>query len=136
MSMMANPYREYQKQDVLMSSPVDLIVMLYSGCIKNLKIAKGALENKELEESNRYLQKAQDIISELTASLDFNYEISDDLARLYDFMLNEIIRINIKKDAATIEPLIDMLSKLRDSWVKVQRELRTKGTVSDGTSFE
>lgn len=118
------------------SSPVELIVMLYSGCIKELKIAKGAIENKKIEEANDRLKKAQDIISELTASLDFDYEIANDLARLYDFMLNEIIRINIKKDATTIEPLIEMLSKLRDSWVKVQREVRAKGMVSDDVSIE
>ena len=136
MTMVTNPYREYKKQDIMMSNPLDLIVMLYTGCIKQLKLAKGAIENKKIEEANMGLQKAQNILTELTASLDFNYEIADDLARLYDFMLNEMIRINIKKDATTIDPLIDMLSKLRDSWVQVQREIRTKGTVSDDASNE
>jgi flagellar protein FliS len=120
----ADAYQKYREQEVNMANPVALIVMLYNGCIKQLKLAQIAIDKKNYEDVNDRLKKAQNIVSELAGSLDFNYSISKELLALYDFMLREIIRINVSKDGEKINPLIRMLSGLRDSWVQVEKTCR------------
>lgn len=117
----ANAYQTYKNQDVCMANPVALVVMLYNGCIKGLKLAQLAIDKKDYEDANNQLRKAQDIIAELINSLDFQYPIANNLMALYDFMLREIRYVNMKKDRERIEPLIGMLSELRDAWSQVEK---------------
>ena len=79
---------------------------------------------KDYEDANVQFNKAQAIISELVNCLDFNYPIANDLMALYEFMLREIIQINVKKDKDRIEPVINMLTGLRDAWKQVEKTCR------------
>lgn len=120
----ANPYDRYRRHDVMMANPMELIVMLYNGCIKQLKLARIAINDNNLEQTNICLQKAQDIVTELIMSLDFKYELSNQLLNLYEFVNYQIMQINMSKDTESIEPLIEMLTSLRDAWVQVQKQAR------------
>jgi len=115
----AMAYQRYKEQEVSTANPVGLVVMLYNACIKRLKLAQMSLDRKDFAETNTHLKRAQDIISELVSSLDLRYQIAKDLMSLYDFMLREIARINMAKDGKDLEPLVEMLSGLRDTWVQV-----------------
>jgi len=119
---MVNSYQQYRKHDVLMANPLELIIMLYNGCIKKLKLADIAIRERNYEVSNLHLQKAQEIIIELINGLDFKYGIANELMALYEFINRQIISVNIKKDADGIQPLVEMLAALRDSWMKVQKQ--------------
>jgi flagellar protein FliS len=122
--VMANAYERYKTQEVTTASPMGLIVMLYNGCIKRLKLARMAIEKKDFQEANNSLKRAEDIIEELMSSLDLKYQISANLLSLYTFMYEEIVRINVSKDAAKIEPLLKIIITLRDTWVKVEKEYK------------
>ncbi len=122
MRPLANPYEKYRQQNVMIANPVELIIMLYDGCIKNMKLATIAMDENNIQESNLYLIKAQDIVTELVMSLDFKYPIANELFDLYDFILSSLREINISKDSSGIQPLIDMLNELKKSWAHVLKE--------------
>lgn len=122
MNAMANSYQQYKKHDVMMANPLELIIMLYNGCIKKLKLAGIAIQEKNYELANSHLQKAQEIIMELINGLDFKYSIANELMSLYEFINRQIISVNIKKDADGIQPLVEILAALRDSWMKVNKQ--------------
>lgn len=122
MRSLANPYEQYRQQGVMVANPVELIIMLYDGCIKQLKLAGLAIKDNNMQEANDGLKKAQDIISELIMSLDFHYPLAKELMSIYDFLINSIVDINISKDEKDIEPLIGILSELRKSWTHVLKE--------------
>jgi len=121
-----NGYEKYKEQGVMTASPGDLILMLYDGCIKNLKLAKIALEDKNFEDSNSLIQLAEDIIEELIMSLDLRIELSEQLLELYTFMNRELIEANVKKDIKKIDSVIELMSDLRDTWEKAIQLNRTK----------
>ena len=121
----ANAYQKYKEQEVGTANPVALIVMLYNGCIKQLKLAQLEIDRKNYEGVNTHLKKAQVILMELINSLDFKYPIAKDLMALYDFILHEILRINASKKKETIDPVVRMLSCLRDTWVQVEKTCRS-----------
>lgn len=122
--MTANAYQKYKEQEVGTANPAALIVMLYNGCIKQLKLAQIEIDRKNYEGVNTHIKKAQDILAELINSLDFKYPIAKDLMALYEFILHETMMINASKNKEKIDPLIRILTSLRDAWVQVEKKCR------------
>ena len=116
-----NRAEAYQRQGVLTASPAELIVMLYGGCIRQLKLGILAIEKKEYERANNAMQKAERIIGELASSLDMRFEMSENLMKLYEYMVEEIVSANREKDAARIEPVVSLLLELKDAWAQIAK---------------
>ncbi len=116
----ANLYNKYKNDSVNTASPLELIIMLYDGCIKNIKLAKLYSEENDIEMASASLIKAQDIVGELLRSLDLSYPISDELVRLYDYMNYELVQINMTKDMDRTDALIEMIGELKEAWVGVK----------------
>jgi flagellar protein FliS len=114
--MAVNPYEVYRQQEVFSANRGDLLLMLYDGCIKQLKLARLFIEEKGIEDANNALIKAQNIISELMNGLDMQYEISGQLLELYSFFRLQLIQANIRKDASLVEPILEMMTDLRETW--------------------
>jgi flagellar protein FliS len=119
----ANLKDRYKHDYVSTASPADLIIMLYEGCIKQIKLAKIHLESGAVEQTSESLQNAQDIIMELMQCLDLSFEISKELMRLYDFILHELIQMNIKKDMEKAQDILDILVTLKDAFAAAKSEL-------------
>jgi len=113
-----NGIRAYQDTAVTTQSKGRLIVMLYEGAIKFLKLAIKEAEAKNYEAKGRYLLKAQDIITELNAVLDMNAggEIAENLRKLYLFMNSQLSQANIKCDVQKIREVITLLEELNQGW--------------------
>ena len=121
MYAMNNAFQKYRQQGVLTANPVELVVMLYDGCIKQIKMGCIFIEDKELEQANNSLQKAQRIVMELINSLDLRYPIGNELLSLYEFMLNEISAGNSTKDVKALQEVAALLQELRESWVTLSK---------------
>lgn len=111
----------YQETQITTAPQQKLIIMLYDGAIKNLKLAIMAIEEKDIEKTNNLLIKAQNIISEFMITLDFEKggDISTSLYSLYDYMYNLLIKANIDKDIEKIEEVIKYLEELREAWSQI-----------------
>lgn len=111
----------YQTNQIATASPKKLLIMLYDGAIKNLRLAELSLNEKNLENVNKYLTKTQDIITEFMATLNFEDggEVAQNLYRLYEYMDYRLIRANIDKDIEPIKEIKKYLEELRDTWMKI-----------------
>ncbi|HEY4544752.1 MAG TPA: flagellar export chaperone FliS [Tissierellaceae bacterium] len=111
----------YKNNQILTAPQNKLVVMLYDGAIRNLKLSKIEMENKDLNKVNEYLQKTQDIVFELMSTL--NLEVGGDVAKnlysLYDYMYSRLIEANIKKDLEIINEIQGLLEELRDAWAQI-----------------
>jgi flagellar secretion chaperone FliS len=114
--MMVNPYEVYQKNQVTTAKPAELTLMLYNGAIKFLQQAKLAIENKDLEKANTSIIRTQDIITELIVTLNHDYEISQNLLSLYEYMKQRLLEANFKKDLEIIGEVETMLKELKITW--------------------
>lgn len=103
------------------ATPIDLIIMLYDGCIKQLKLAKIHKENRDLEKVTVCIEKAEEIVLELVRSLNTEIPLSNDLLALYEFMLDEMVHANIMKDMDRLDPVIEMMGNLGDAWKEVKK---------------
>lgn len=112
----------YRTQAVTTAGPAQLVLMLFDRAIVAVRRVRDAEVAPErlgaLEVMNAELQRAQDIVSELQATLDFDRggDIAVNLDRLYTFCLGELISANIEKDASRLAPVEDVLADLRQAW--------------------
>lgn len=111
----------YKNNQILTAPQNKLVVMLYDGAIRNLKLSKIEMENKDLNKVNEYLQKTQDIVFELmnTLNLEVGGDVAKNLYSLYDYMYSRLIEANIKKDLEIINEIQGFLEELRDAWAQI-----------------
>lgn len=111
----------YKQNQVNTASPKELLVLLYEGCIKFLRLAELGLEENKLDLVNKNLIKAQNIISELLNTLDPDVEgdITRQLAGLYEFFLSELYQANIEKDANKIIYVREQMKELLEAWKEI-----------------
>ncbi|HZJ83160.1 MAG TPA: flagellar export chaperone FliS [Clostridia bacterium] len=123
---MLNPYQQYQNQSAMTANPGELTLMLYNGLIKFINLAKAGIDNKDIEKSNNAIIRAQDIIQELSITLNMDYEISNSLGSLYDYIYNRLVDANLSKDKAPLDESMDLIVDLRDTWaeaIKINRRM-------------
>ena len=114
-----NPYQTYQQNSVMTASPQELTLMLYNGCLKFIKLAKRAMMEKNFEEKNKNMIKAQMIIQELRGTLDPDIELSQGLEQMYEYLYNRLVEANMKNDIEALDEVINFVMELRDTWKQV-----------------
>lgn len=111
-----NPYQTYQQNSVMTASSEELTLMLYNGCLKFIKLAKKAMLDKQFEEKNKNLLKAQAIIQELRSTLNPDIALSQELEQLYEYQNHSLMEANMKNDAAALDAVLADVTELRNTW--------------------
>ncbi|MBL8073602.1 MAG: flagellar export chaperone FliS [Nitrospira sp.] len=116
--------RQYEQTQVVTSSGLQLVVLLYDGAIQSLEIAKREIRAKNIREKARHLGRAIAIIGELNSVLDLEQggEIARSLRRLYDYMLMEMVEANARNNEQKLEGPLRCLSTLREAWREVANQ--------------
>lgn len=120
---MSSVYEQYRQTAIQTAPPEQLVVMLYDGAVRFLEQAKVAIHDGQ--DASEPLARAQDIIVELTSSLNRSAgEVSGNLARLYDFWLHWLLMAQIQRDAAKVDEVLGMVRELREAWGSVAQQRR------------
>ena len=116
----------YKETRVKTASPGSLIIMLYDEGIKNITLAlesmpNGKIKTENIERIHQHILKAQDVITELMASLnmDDGGEIAENLLSLYSFFNQQLFQANMQKDPQPLRTVREMMSDLREAWQHV-----------------
>lgn len=120
---------KYKKTAVTTASREKILLMLYEAVIKNLKLAKKAIEDKRIADKCRHISKAHDIIGELSNTLDHSKgpAVAEQLESLYSFCISQLIKINIENDIAALDSVTKVMQTLYEGWVAAVEELKKKG---------
>jgi len=115
---------QYRKAQVATVDRGRLIVLLYEGAISFLTKAQACLQEGDIPGASNFINRAQDIIDELNASLNMEQggDIASNLRRLYLFMGDQLVKAKIKADTEPIKDVVRMLTTLNEAW----REAVTK----------
>ena len=138
---MKHPASAYRQLSVQGATPLGLVVMLYDGAIRHLNLAQDAFQegHRRYDAINNHLVAAQDILSELMASLDFERGgvIAKNLFSLYSFMNRRLMDANLKKDAAPVAEVKKMLGDLREAWdeISTRKGLEENPTPTSGVNI-
>ena len=133
---MVNAAEAYRRQQVLNAPPEQLTLMLYNGCLRFIDEGKQALGEKNYEAANNSLQKAQRIISEFRLTLNMDYEISNQLLVLYNYVYDRLVEGNIRSDTSQIDEARGIIVELRDAWAEAMKKARAeKGDGKGGNGY-
>lgn len=122
----ANPYNAYKQNSVNMASKEQLLLMLLDGAVKYTKIAKVAIENKDIARAHKELVRVQDIFLELMITMDKSAgKYMEDIYNVYEFIKNELAKANIRKDVKIIDNILPVIEDVRDMWHEVDRKIKT-----------
>jgi len=124
-----NPISSYRETRVKTASQGQLILMLYDEAVKHLdrslellSLNTGGKKNPgNIERISKSILKTQEIITELTVSLDFEQggEIAKNLFSLYTWFNKELLESNIHQDIHRITAVRNQLSDLRSAWAEI-----------------
>ena len=112
--------QQYKNTQVASATSEETVLMLYDGVIKFLRKAilyMGTNNKKKLV----FIQKALKIIDYLQSSLDMQKggEVARNLNDLYEYMLVQIVKANLKNDGNKINEIIRILEPVRDAWADI-----------------
>lgn len=128
MNIYAQAYNQYKRAEVETVSPEKLLLLLFEAAIKDLTNAQKAIQGKDMNLAHNEFIKVQDILVELMSSLKMEYEVSNSLYALYDYMQQRVIEANMQKDidiAVEIEGFFRELYETFQQAERIAREQRT-----------
>lgn len=123
----------YKKTSVETASKEQILLMLYQAAIKNCKKAIEAIENKNIAKKGEHIGKMQDIVVELSNSLDFEVggDVAKELSSLYDYILYSSTQANIKIDKVHLEGCLKVLNTLYDGWIEAIKQIKSQNTANN-----
>lgn len=111
----------YKKNSIQTASPATLTLMLYDGAVRFGKMAMEYMEAGNIEQTNEYIKKTQNIIVEFRSTLDFKYPVAKDFDVVYDYIYRRLVEANMKKDKDILEEALRYIEEMRDTWKEVMR---------------
>ncbi|CUX71876.1 Flagellar protein FliS [Clostridium sp. C105KSO15] len=114
-------YQHYKEQTVNTMTPGEMLNLLYDEILKRLTRAELALEKEDYELFEQSIQRAADIVTYLKDTLNYDYTISAELRRMYDFFLYEFSRIRAGRNLDVIREVRPLIIDLRDAFKEAQR---------------
>lgn len=117
----------YRNNAVLTATPEELTLMLYDGALRFMNQAIVHMVGKRVEPTHASLIRVQEIFAELRDTLNMEYEISQNLYNLYDFMINQLVRANVEKNPEHVRQVIGLTREMRETWAQAIQVARQGG---------
>ena len=118
---MANPYAAYLESRVLTASPLQLVHLAYEGAIEAVMQARNHLAAKQIAPRVQAITRAQCIIAELQASLDYSRggDLSTTLGKLYDYMQRRLTDGNTRQIEEPLAEVQNLLETIAGAWKEI-----------------
>ena len=116
--------QQYNRSRILTASPAELTLLLYDGAIKFCNLAIVAIEKKDIPAAHTNIVKVEKIIEEFRSTLNRDYPVSEDIDRVYCYLLRRLQDANVKKDIDIINEILEHLRSMRDTWKQVMQQTK------------
>jgi len=115
--MYADPRAAYLESTVATASPTRLLLLLLERLELDAQRAHTAQLEADFEGAHRHLLHAQEIILELSSTLDAGaFAGGTELARLYGWLYQELVQANIARDPATTAACMPIIVGIAQIW--------------------
>jgi flagellar secretion chaperone FliS len=140
-----NASSTYKETKIKTAGQGQLIIMLYEEAVRQLSMAIEMLEMKnenkkihdKIEKINKAIMKAEEIITELMVSLDFDQggDIAKNLFALYSWFNKELLEASISQDVERIKTVRNMFGELHESWKKIVHTVESENREAVGLNI-
>ncbi len=124
-----NPYEQYNAVTFDTADPAKLVVETYKAAIRELKEATRAVKENDYTARAKSFEMAFELVSELRKSLNMEQggEIAKNLEALYEYFTREILLANVNSDVDRLEPIIGLLTDLKNTWEEARKQIANEG---------
>ena len=128
-------YDKYKEEVIYSMTPVELLLLLYDECMKDLRKADIAMQDGDGTTFEEYIGKSLKIIRYLIKTLDMSYPVSRDLRRLYDYLIYDLskIRAGGNRNKDEIPKLISIIQDLRDGFEGASMQIKDEHIVQEAS---
>ncbi len=111
----------YLETEVLTAPPQKLQLMLVDGAIRFAEKAREHLQAERHDEACEATIRAQQIVSEIVASLnrEQNAELAGRIAAVYMFVFRSLVDANLSHDVGKLDDALRVLRTERETWQQV-----------------
>lgn len=114
--MYTKGFQQYKEQSIDTMTQSELLLTVYDELVKRLTRAELALQKGDYALMEASVDRSTEIIKYLDSTLDRSYEISKNLAQLYEYFTYELVRVKVGRNATELQRVKTMVSELRDSF--------------------
>ncbi len=100
----------------------ELVVIIYEAFLDSVEAGDRCLQDGNIQECRREIERARGFLTELMGSLDFSYEISHYLRRLYVFAYHELCQGVACRDRERFENASNIIRKLLPAFQEVAKQ--------------
>lgn len=110
--------RRYSEAQVTMVDRGGLLLLVFEGGMRFLRLTREALAAGDLPRMATHLDRAQAIVTELRGTLDYDAggTIARDLARLYDFMLVHLGEAYARRSLRHVDEVLAVFGTITDAY--------------------
>jgi flagellar protein FliS len=121
-------HKKYKTTSIQSASREKILLMLYEGAIKFIKLAIQGVEKKNVKEKCENIGRAYDIILELNNTLDHKVggDVAARLEQLYQYMIEQLIKANIETNVEPLQTVQKLLETLHEGWVQAIQKLKNE----------
>ncbi len=129
-----SPYDAYRRVQAETSSGADLVLLLLRGSLRFLDRAQSGVEANDIELAHNSLTRAQDIIAELSTTLNHEQggEVATGLDSIYTYALERLIEANMRKLVEPIQEVRRLIGELTAAWEDSIAQSRSGPVAEDG----
>jgi flagellar protein FliS len=124
--MWQNAREAYLESRIGSADPIELVRLLYQGATASVRDARTHLAAGDIAARSEAIAKAHAILTELATSLDHQQggELSQRLARLYDYMQRRLMEANFRQIDEPLAEALGLLATLAEAWEGVQQQMK------------
>lgn len=109
-------YQAYKEQSVNTMTKGEMLILLYDEMLKRLARAEFSLEKNDYAVFDQSVKRCGEIVAYLVDTLNYDYPISTELKRMYDFFTYELSRLAAGRNPEIIHDLHSLVKDLRDAY--------------------
>jgi len=113
----------YLEEKTLSARPLELVAMLYSKAIDEIREARRQLAERNIPLRSKAISKACDLIGELDGSLNMEAggDLSERLRGLYRYCLVKLLDANLHQADEPLAEVLGLLSTLSEGWQAIAK---------------
>ena len=105
---------------ITQANKTQLITILYEMVLLYLDEAKTALEAGEKAGFRNSIRKIRNCMNELTASLNLEYELAQNLLQLYLYINRELVHASMHYDSENLAHVENVIRPLKEAYEKIE----------------
>lgn len=134
--ILAQARRDYLENQALVTSPTEVVQMLYQVAINNVRSAIDFLKSGDALARARVVTKAEEAVDELILALDHSVgaQFTHTLADLYTYILQQLVTGHARQSEQAFRDALTILESLNDTWTEVRAKLSAEAEAVDSAS--